>query len=395
MRSQSCLFAAIAAAFLVAGSTTISSAGAAVAPTLKLVSPSVVAGHVLVVSGENWSPKSGDVSLQLEQLAPPTPSGKSVHFPVGENGAFSNAKFPVRFDTPDATYHLVACQACDADGAEAPSAQIDVTVQAHTLQLDPPSAGAGEVVTASGEGWNTDLGPVSLFPAFPDVCDPSAALAVATPTGSFTFSVTATVPASQPGEYRYMAAQCRGGKVVVGEFAPFTITTPPPTTTTSNSPSTKPPTSESTTASSSASTVPPSSGSATASDSTTTAPPTSASTSPSASGSTPASPSVTSTPPGSASTFALAGHPSVRQSYERFGWLVLAVVAAALGSIATRFVTRRPGHGAARPPAVDAQLDYRPAPAPAAEEMSSPDRPDIRLLTEERYSPVISTEERP
>ncbi len=260
MRSPSCLFAAIAAAFLVAGSTTISSARAAVAPTLKLVSPSVVAGHVLVVSGENWSPKSGDVSLQLEQLAPPTPYGKSVHLPVGDNGAFSNAKFPVRFDTPDATYHLVACQACD--GAEAPSAQIDLTVQAHTLQLDPPSAGAGEVVTASGEGWNTDLGPVSLFPAFPDVCDPSAALAVATPTGSFTFLVTATVPASQPGEYRYMAAQCRGGKVVVGEFAPFTITTPPPTTT-SNSPSTTPPTSESTTASSSVSTVLPSSGSAT------------------------------------------------------------------------------------------------------------------------------------
>jgi hypothetical protein len=83
----------------------------------------------------------------------------------------------------------------------------------------------------------------------------------------------------------------------------------------------------------------------------------------------------------------------VRQRYERFGWLVLAIVAAAFGAIAPRFVIRRPRHGA-RPPTVDAQLDYRPAPAPAAEEMSSPARHDIRLLTEERYSPVTSTEER-
>ena len=54
-------------------------------------------------------------------------------------------------------------------------AGIDVQILARTLRLDPSSGAAGEVVAASGEGWNSDNGDVPLFTADSAVCDPTAA----------------------------------------------------------------------------------------------------------------------------------------------------------------------------------------------------------------------------
>jgi hypothetical protein len=347
MRSHSS-WCAVVAAVIAAGAVAISPAGALAEPTLTLAASSVVAGHDIVVSGAGWSTLRGGVRLQLEELETATPHGKPVDSPVLADGTFSGATVPVPLDTPQGTYRLVACQTCGDVDPGAPFADRQLTVLAHTLELDPTSAATGEQITASGEAWNPEGGPVYLFAAESPVCDQASALASGTPDETFAFSIKGTVPTREPGQYRFMAAQCIGSKVAASAFAPFTIT--PAKTTATSSP-----------------------------------------------GSSATSGSVSTTNGGGSasggSTTARPAHTSTSQHYGQFGWLALAVVAAVLIWLALRLATRRPPHGG-RPPEVAAAVTYRTAPPPMVHETTPADRHDIRLLTDERYGPVISTEER-
>jgi hypothetical protein len=329
MRPPSRLCAVIVAGFLVAGSAAMSSARAAPDPTL--AATPVPADTDLAVTGEHW-PFSAAVHLELN-----APGAKPVDSPPPDSAGSFRAALHVPIGTTPGTYLLSACQLCDPIDGNGAGTQINVDVLAATVTFDPSSAAAGDPVTAIGEGWSTTR-EVFLFTAESSTCDQHAAFATATPDGSFAFSVSTTVPSSQPGAYEFMAAQCEGSKVVVSALESFSIRPKAPTT--------------------SASTIP-------------------------------TTPPVTTTPPGRTST----GHASVRQHVGPLGWLVLAIATAALMVIATQFLSHRQGHGG-RPPKVRAQLDYRPAPAPEVGEVPPFVRHGIRLLTEERYGPVISTEER-
>jgi hypothetical protein len=343
MRSHS-YCPAVAAACLVAATVAIPPARALTEPALTLAASSVVAGHNIVVSGAGWSPPLGKVRLQLEPFQ--TPPGEPVDIPVLPDGTFSGATVPVPLDTPQGAYRLAACEACGEVDSSL-SADQQLTVLAHTLELDPTSAAAGEHVIAAGEAWNPEGGPVYLFAAGSPVCD-QAVLASGTPDDSFAFSIQATVPARKPGEYRFMAAQCIGSKAVTRAFAPFTITN-----------------------SSGAGTTPGS-----------------------ASISTPGSAAPTSRggSPTAGSTSVQLAHTSLSRHYRQFGLLPLAVIAVALVGFALRFATRRPRHSG-RQPNVTAAVAYRPAPPPLIHEATPHDRREIHLLTGERYGPVTSTEE--
>jgi hypothetical protein len=354
MRPHSLLCAALTAGALLSG-VALSPARAAADPRLTPSVTSIPAGSDLVVSGNGWP---FDVDVHLEITAP---GARAVNAPV-DRGSF-NATLGVPPGTPPGVYQLFACQSCDPIDGNGAAAQADVNVIAPSVTLDPPSASAGDLLTASGSGWSTGRD-VYLFSAQSPTCDPSSALATATPDGLFAFSVSTTVPSVQPRSYEFMAAQCEGSKVIASAVAPFTITaTVPPSTVTTTSPrvSTTPPTLTST----------PATG--------TTTPPTLTST-----------PPTTSTPAGSG-TLGPVGKPSPR--FGQFVWLALALVAAALAVIATQFLVRRPRHGG-RPTEAHARLAYEPAPAPAVEETSPTTRHDIRMLTEERYVPDLNTEER-
>ena len=333
---------ALVAAILVAGAATTSRAGALAEPTLTLSESSVVAGEDIVVSGAGW-PFPEDVRLQLEESQSATPHGGPVASAVLADGTFSDATVPVPPDTPPGPYRLVACQACDDVDPGAPFAERELTVRAltPTLRLDPASAAAGEQIAASGDAWDPDGGPVFLFAAESAECTTASALASGQPSA---FAITATVPADDPGEYRFMAAQCIGSKVVSRAFASFTITPIEPTTTSS---------------------------------------------SPSSTSSDPVSPASNGESTGAQPPQALSG-----ERREWLGWLVLAViVAAVLGALAFRLASRRPDHGR-QPPQVSARVAYRPTLPPTVRETTPADRHDVRLLTDEQSGPAISTEER-
>lgn len=341
MRPHSAL-CAVVAAVVVAGAAVAAPADALAEPTLTLAASSVAAGDHIVVSGTGWETRQGDVRLQLEESDTGTPRGEPVVSSVLAGGRFSVA-VPVLL-TLSGRFRLVACQACDDVDSGAPFAQRELTVLAPALRLDPVSGATGEQFTASGEGWSAERGPVFLFAAESAECVTDSALAAALPDESSAFTIAATVPALEPAEYRFMAAQCDGSKVVVRAFAPFTIT--PASTTTTSSPTSDP-------------------------------------VSPTTTGETASGGSTTAAPPDT----------STSQRKWR-GWLaLLVVVAAVLAGLAFRLATRRPPRGGP-PPQVSAEVDYRPAQPPAVHETTPTDRHDVRLLTDEQYGPVISTEER-
>ena len=347
MRPYSC-WCAVVAAVLVAGAVAIPPARARAEPRLTLATSAVVAGQAIVVSGEGWSSRLGEVRLELEDAATGTPFGQPVVSPVLDGGTFSGVTVHLPVATLPGSYLLAACQACgDVDFSLAADHQL--TVLAPTLQLDPRSAAAGEQVTASGEGWNPEEGPVYLFAAESPVCDKPAALGFGTPNNSFPFAieiVEVTVPAREPGEYRFMAAQCIGSKVAANASKTFTIT--PPGTTATNS-----------------------SGSTATSGSSTT----------NGGGS-----------PSGGSSSLQPGHASASH-FGQFGWLTLAVVAVLLAGVALAFAIRRPAHGGGPPLDVTAAVAYRPAPPPLVHETTPRDRLEIRMHTDERYGPGTSTEE--
>lgn len=341
MRPHLVLCAVVATVF-VAGAAVAVPADALAEPALTLAASSVAAGGNLAVSGTGWETRQGDVRLQLDESDTGTPRGEPVVSPVLADGQF-DATVPVPPDAPPGPYRLVACQSCDNVDSGAPFAQRELTVLAPALRLDPASGATGEQFTASGEGWSPERGPVFLFAAESAECVTGSALASALPDESSAFTIAATVPALDPAEYRFMAAQCDGSKVVVRAFASFTIT--PVETTTTSSTATSDPVS----------------------------PTTSIPTSVSPTSSAPAPP-----------------QPSPRH----YGWLaLLVVVAAVLAGLAFRLATRRPPRGGP-PPQVSAEVGYRPAQPPAVHETTPTDRPDVRLLTDEQYGPVTSTEER-
>ena len=342
MRPHLVLCAVVATVF-VAGAAVAVPADALAEPALTLAASSVAAGGNLAVSGTGWETRQGDVRLQLDESDTGTPRGEPVVSPVLADGQF-DATVPVPPDAPPGPYRLVACQSCDNVDSGAPFAQRELTVLAPALRLDPASGATGEQFTASGEGWSAERGPVFLFAAESAECVTDSALAAALPDESSAFTIAATVPALEPAEYRFMAAQCDGSKVVVRAFAPFTIT--PASTTTRSSPTSDP-------------------------------------VSPTTTGETASGGSTTAAPPDT----------STSQRKWR-GWLaLLVVVAAVLAGLAFRLATRRPPRGGP-PPQVSAEVDYRPAQPPAVHETTPTDRHDVRLLTDEQYGPVISTEER-
>jgi hypothetical protein len=341
MRPHLVLCAVVATVF-VAGAAVAVPADALAEPALTLAASSVAAGGDIAVSGTGWETRQGDVRLQLDESDTGTPRGERVVSPVLADGQFS-ATVPVPPDAPPGPYRLLACQACDDVDSGAPFAQRELTVLAPALRLDPESGATGEQFTASGEGWSPERGPVLLFAAASAECVADSALASALPDESSAFTIAATVPALDPAEYRFMAAQCDGSKVVVRAFASFTIT-PVETTPTSSTATSDP--------------VSPTSSIPTSGSPTSSAP----------------------APP----------QPSPRH----YGWLaLLVVVAAVLAGLAFRLATRRPRRGGP-PPQVSAEVGYRPAQPPAVHETPPTDRPDVRLLTDEQYGPVTSTEER-
>lgn len=342
---------AVVAAVLVAGAAIAVPADALAEPTLTLAAYSVIAGDDIVASGTGWETRQGDVRLQLEESDTGTPRGEPVVSSVLAGGRFRTT-VPLLL-TLSGRFRRLACQACDDVDSGAPFARRELTVLAPALRLDPASGASGEQFTASGEGWNPERGPVLLFATESAECVTDSALASARPDESSAFATTATVPTLDPAEYRFMAAQCDGSKVVVRAFAPFTIT-PASTTTSPTSDPVSPATSSPTSVS------PTSSGETTSGGSTSAAPP----------------------------------DTSTSQRREWLGWLVLSVVVAAvLAGLAFRRATRRPPRSG-QPPQVSTEVEYRPTQPPAVHETTPADRPDVRLLTDEHYGPVISTEGR-
>lgn len=346
MRTRAFLRAALAVAFVVTSCATVMIARAVAAPTLTSAA-SAAAGSELAVSGANWSPKQGPVFLRLGTQRP----DQALQGPrVDGDSAFSTA-FPVPAYAADGPNQLVICQrpGCDPAAPDGPFAAADVRIIARTLTLDPSTAAAGAVMTASGKGWNSDDGDVHLFTKDTAFCDPNLVVAVVGPV-AFASGVSATVPPDAPGTYEFMAAQCIGSKVVYPAFATFTIA---PTT-----PSSTGPTSHSVT-------------------------PPFGTTLTSAAGS---------TPPIATSVTGATSASSVSHRFPPAGWLVATIVVA-LAVITTRALSRRPRHGGPAPD-IRAQIAYRPSPAAAVHEVVPPARHDIRLLAHEWRSAATSKEER-
>lgn len=346
MLPPTCLRLALAVAFASASVAALPAARAVDVPTLSLSSTSVAPDTDLIVSGQDWTPNL-PVQLQLQTQGANEATTSS---PVNGDGTFG-ATFHIPADTAVGSNRLLACQGCDPVEPGGRFAGIDIQIippvrLVRTLRLVPSSAAAGEAITASGEGWDPQDGEVRLFPEVSAVCDPGRVVAAAMPDPSFAFSAQGTVPVMTPGTHVFMAAQCFGSKAAFSKSASFTIAAAATIGSTTTTPSTSP--TPSTTI-----------------------------------------PSTT----GSSGTSAAGRDTSLWRPLAPFGWIVAAIVAAAIAVAIGRIARRRPGHDERRPQ-VTSRISYRPSQPARIHERLPTIRHDTRLLTRERHGTATSTEER-
>jgi PASTA domain len=88
------------------------------------------------------------------------------------------------------------------------------TAQSPQLFIDPPLAPAGWAIAVSGTGWDSSLGPVSVYSSIDDATKttatslaPPAPSPSPTPDAKESFSTTLVVPFLPPGAYTFVACQ--------------------------------------------------------------------------------------------------------------------------------------------------------------------------------------------
>jgi RTX calcium-binding nonapeptide repeat (4 copies) len=174
------------------------------APTLSVEPPSVHVGDVAVVSGQNWDPEAGPISLFTD-----------AQFPGGEPFAIvpatEAARFERDFEVPQLSaepHEVIGCQRCSDPEPIVERASFTVepaSVTTATLELRPPEGSPGDLIRVVGTGWDPEDGEVSIF------VDPSAAgataAAVLLPDPDETFDIELEVPDLDEGSYTVLACQ--------------------------------------------------------------------------------------------------------------------------------------------------------------------------------------------
>jgi RTX calcium-binding nonapeptide repeat (4 copies) len=173
------------------------------APALSVEPPSVHVGDVAVVSGQDWDPEAGPISLFTD-----------TQFPAGEPFAIMPAAEAIRFERDfevpqlsPGTHEVIGCQRCSDPDPIVERAAFTVepaSVTTATLELHPPEGSPGDLVRVVGTGWDPADGEVSIF------VDPSAGTkrdAVLQPDPDETFDVELEVPDLDEGSYTVLACQ--------------------------------------------------------------------------------------------------------------------------------------------------------------------------------------------
>jgi hypothetical protein len=131
-------------------------------PGLSATPKSGVADRQVHVTGANWVPSLGDVTLLFGRS-----HRRLTSVSVLEDGTFATS-FDLDPRLSSGNYQLTACQECDAAEAH-PQQSITLVVTSPSEQKRPvlvfsPSTGVvGDRVTVSGVNWNASAGVVRLF----------------------------------------------------------------------------------------------------------------------------------------------------------------------------------------------------------------------------------------
>lgn len=214
-------------------------------PSLDLDPAEGSQGDEVLVSGSGWLPEDGPVAVFADGGLSVDPSFALESFEVPE-GAFSGTLTVPDLMPGERTFY--ACQRCnDPRGPSAtrtflslmpspvpdpdpprpdPTQATSGAASALTFALSPASRRPGREVTASGTGWNDDLGAVSIFVDEADSTDPALAL-VSEPVSNGGFTTKFAAPGIEPDTYEFFACQACGQATGLTQVAAFTVLSKP------------------------------------------------------------------------------------------------------------------------------------------------------------------------
>jgi hypothetical protein len=190
-------------------------------PSVGAEPTTVSAADQITVGGANWYPENGDVDLLLVPPDGGEPQPLIALTPSLEDWTIEGT---VTAPTTGGDYMLIACQPCGDPDAERPTAVFTVqgaTVEP-TVSVEPDTVLPGTSVLVTGERWDAQNGPVSLFAELPDV-PPGEPFATVSADENGHFEYELEVGDIATGPHVITACQRCGAPEAIGQTTSFTV----------------------------------------------------------------------------------------------------------------------------------------------------------------------------
>jgi hypothetical protein len=213
-------------------SKTVAGNPLSIVPNVHLSPQRTKVGGVLNATGAGWRPRY-EVYLFLGSADQPTPGPSIARATPGADGTFGASLTVPKL--PVGTHTIVACQLCNGElgpprlqqlstaGSLTQTAVATYTITrlAATLLLSPGAGQPGDVIEATGSGWDAEAGGVLIFDSthITSLLDAIATSDPPQPDG--TFSVSFPMPDLPAGSHVFLA--CQGCERKGYLHAPYTV----------------------------------------------------------------------------------------------------------------------------------------------------------------------------